>query len=484
MKAQQLNRIIGPMLAALIVLIGAVNDGQLELIAMGGIGVWMAYWWMTEAVPMAVTALLPIVFLPLSGIAPAKEVARQYMDSILFLFIGGFILAFALEKWHLHKRIALKILSAVGTKPSRVLLGVMLAAYLLSMWISNTATVMMLMSAVGAVVMQMDEHTNDTVAKNKQAAGLFLGLAFAANIGGMATLVGTPTNMIFYREYLRAFPDATDMNFLQWALVGVPVSLLLLTAAYFILRQLFCSSTEPNAVSYDYFRKQLSALGKWSREEKVVASVFTVTALLWFTRNDIDLGEIHMNGWSGCLGEYSKYVDDGTVAIAASIFLFLFPSSRGGESIMTWKDAERLPFDIILLFGGGFALAYGFEQSGLSVWMASGFSAMESWPLVAMVAGLAALICVISEFASNVASIQLMIPVLLALAPQIGVSALSLLVPATLAASLGFMLPVATAPNTIVFGSRRIKTTDMMKAGFWIDLIGVAVITACCYLLR
>lgn len=476
---QRIHLIAGPLAAVVMALVlRFFTVAPVEAQLMSAVVVIMAWWWMTEAVPLAVTSLLPMLLLPVLGIATAKDTARQYMDNILFLFIGGFILAFALEKWNLHKRIAYLILSKVGTKPSSILLGVMLTSFFISMWISNTATVMLLLAAVMALVSEMDEHLAEPESKRKIGSGLLIGLAYSASIGGLATLVGTPTNVIFYREYQRAFPESDNMDFMQWVIIGFPVALLLLITAYFTLRFMFCRGINKAVVDRFYFRDKLKSLGKWSREERVIAWVFLVTVILWFTRSDLDLGGYTVPGWASAIfGEKAKYIEDSTVAIFAAVVLFLIPASDKKQKLIKWKDAERLPFDIILLFGGGFALAYGFEVSGLSAWVASGFSHLNGMSPVVLVFGLSVLICIISEFASNVASIQLMIPVLLAGYQELGVSALFLMVPATLSASLGFMLPVATAPNTIVFGTKRIRTAEMMRAGLVVDVAGVLIIT-------
>ncbi len=475
---QRIHVIAGPLVALLSGLcMFLFSKVELNIIFMLGVTIWVAWWWMSEAVPIAITSLLPLVLLPILGIAAAKEVAKQYMDSIIFLFIGGFILAFALEKWNLHKRIAFIILSRVGTKPSSILFGVMGTCYLISMWISNTATVMMLIAAVLALISEMDEHSTDVKHKRKLAVALLIGLSYAASIGGMATLVGTPTNMIFYREYMNAFPNSTDMDFFQWAKIGIPVSLLLLAVAYATLYVMFCRKNNDAVVEKNYFRDKLQLLGKWTYEEKMVAGVFFVTAILWFTRSDIELGFFTFKGWSNILGEHSRFIDDSTVALFAAIALFLIPASGKKGPMITWKDAERIPFEIVLLFGGGFALAFGFEASGLSDWLAGGVKVLNTIHPVLIVLVIASLICFISEFASNVASIQLMLPVLIAGFGTGTIHPLFFLVPAALAASLGFMLPIATPPNTIVYGTKMIQAKELSRAGLVVNLAGIGIIT-------
>lgn len=479
----RIHIILGPLcsLTGVLLLVG-LTSLETKVAFMIGVAIWMAWWWMTEVVPVAVTALLPMILLPALGIASAKETGTKYMDSILFLYIGGFILAFALEKWHLHKRIAFLILSIAGTKPSRILMGVMFTSYFISMWISNTATVMMLLAAVLALVTEMDAHYTDEKRKRNLAAGLLIGLAYAGSIGGMATLVGTPTNMIFYREYTSNFPTANDMDFFEWAKIGIPVSVFLLIIAYQSLRMMFFRSLNESVVNADYFKLKLRELGPWTQEEKTVAGVFLMTVVLWFTRADIDFGNFIIPGWSNLLKGYENYIDDGTIAVFAAVLLFLIPASDRKSKLMTWSDAKRIPFEIILLFGGGFALAFGFEASGLSKTLAGSVASLNVHPVL-IVLFVVTMICVISEFASNVATIQLMIPLLVSGFAGGELNPLFILVPATLAASLGFMMPIATPPNTIVYGTKFIHAKELARAGLFVNVAGILGLTLLAYLL-
>lgn len=475
--SKNIKLIAGPLLAFILYLSVDLAPGKSSVTAMAAITIWMAWWWLTEVVHLAITALLPILLLPLLGIADSKTVAYQYMDPIIFLFIGGFIIAFAIEKWKLHQRIALKILMMVGTSPSRILLGVMLTSYLISMWISNTATVMMLLSAVLALIVQIEKHFKTERHSHRTASALLIGLAYAATIGGMATLVGTPTNMIFLREYTEKFPMNNDMNFFAWFKVGFPISLLLLIISFFIIKFMFIKRDMKLAVEKKYFKEAYQRLGVISYEEKIVSVLFILTAVLWFTRVDIDFGGFTMKGWSN-LFDKKGYLQDSTVAIFMAILLFIIPSkSEQGRALIIWEDVKRLPFDIVLLFGGGFALAKGFEISGLSNWLASQLHFSAGTNLHLLILGMCVLIAIISEFASNVACIQLMLPILIALIHSMHLNPLLLLIPATLASSLGFMLPVATAPNTIVFGSNRLRVKDMLVTGLIIDIVGIILIT-------
>ncbi len=469
--------IAGPLMAVAVYLfLGNITDAGEMASRMAGVAVLMAVWWLTEAVPMAVTALVPVIFFPLLGILDSKQTSMQYMDPIIFLFIGGFIIAYGIEKWMLHERIALKILMKVGSRPANILMGVMITTFLISMWISNTATVMMLYASVMAIISRIENNSNGNPQLHGITVSLLLGLAYAASIGGMTTLVGTPTNMIFYRAYNEQYPHEGGVNFLSWFLTAFPISLILLVFTFLLLRYLFIKSNVSIGLDKSFFRNSYTALGRTSYEEKTVGIIFFLTALLWFTRADIEVAGMKFRGWSSLFGA-PDYISDGVVAVAMALLLFFIPSKQNrGESLLVWRDISKLPFDIILLFGGGFALAKGMETSGLSSWLASNLGFASGMNTVVFIILMCALVTLISEFASNVACIQLMLPILVSLQKEMEISPLLLMIPATLAASLGFMLPVATAPNTIVFGSRMLRANDMMRAGFWVDLAGIIVI--------
>lgn len=438
-----------------------------------GIACWMAAWWMVEVVHLLVTSFLPIILFPLLGIADAKTIAAQYMDQVIFLFIGGFIMGFAIEKTGLHKRIAFGIMGKIGTNPTGLLAAVMLSAYLISNWISNTATTMLLLSAVTAIVQNLGMEPGG---KQKYPAALLIGLAYAASIGGMATLVGTPPNMVFMGFYNEHFPGQTNLDFFKWSRVAFPISLLMLGFTFVVLWFFFIKSESLKAFKINLDRM---SLGRWKSEERIVSVLFLSAALLWLTRSDIAIGSIQWIGWGNLFPK--DFVQDSTVAMLVSLVLMALPvrhqffNKEEGKfrPILEFSDVKNLPFDIIMLFGSGFALAKGFEISGLSTWMASQLVFFKGTSLIWILIGLSVLVTVISEFASNVASIQLVLPILLPLSAVLGVDPLVLMVPATLSASLGFMLPVATAPNTIVFGTGFIKTRQMMMVGWIIDLAGI-----------
>ncbi|MFZ9943588.1 MAG: SLC13 family permease [Bacteroidia bacterium] len=474
----KLKVLAGPLSAALIMAFADLDPGNPMATRMAAITVWMAIWWLTEAVHLAVTAFIPFVFIPLFGIADPKTVAFQYMDQVIFLFIGGFILSFAIEKWGLHERIAIRIMMATGTQADRILMGVMITSFIISMWISNTATTMMLLSAVFAIINMTDKQRSDGSPNDGLAKALLIGLAYAATIGGMATLVGTPPNMVFAKAYQEAYPETGGISFFKWFSFGFPIALMLLAVCFLVLKFSFLKNLSAgDVVDKSYFSDAYQRLGPVSGEQKWVGGVFAFTAFMWFTRADLDLGLIVVPGWSG-LFQFPDFIQDSMVAVFMAMLLFLIPApSQRNTFLLTWKDVSRLPFDIILLFGSGFALAKGFEVSGLSQWLAQGLSMFSNANTLLLILGICIIVCVISEFASNVASIQLVIPILVAFQKDLGVDPLVLLIPATLAASLGFMMPVATAPNTIVFGSNRLSVSDMVRSGWWLNLVGVLIIT-------
>jgi solute carrier family 13 (sodium-dependent dicarboxylate transporter), member 2/3/5 len=473
-------QILGPLAAGIIWVFTDLDKNNPQVSLMAGVAVWMCIWWFTEAVGLAVTAMVPVFILPVLGISDAKSVAQQYSDSIIFLFIGGFMLAFAIEKWHFHKRIALKILSVVGKSPATILLGVMISTYLISNWISNTATTMMLFSAVFALIQETKSYINRN--EMKFAAALLLGLAFSATIGGMATPVGTPPNMYFFRAFKNAFPGDTELNFVKWSLIGFPLSFIFLGITFTTLYYYFLRGKVELTIQRSFFREEYNKLGRFSYEEKWVFGIFIMVIFLWFTRADIDFGSGIFRGWNHIF-KAPGYIDDSFVALLAAMLLFLIPSRKNnGEALLIWEDAKKLRYDIILMFGSGFALAYGFEVSGLSKWLATILVVLKGVSPILIILGICVIVTIISEFASNIASIQLVIPIMISLQKELSVPALLLMMPATFAASLGFMLPVATAANTIVFGTKQINIRDMFRVGIILDALGILLITFMCYL--
>lgn len=442
------------------------------------IAAWMAIWWITEAVPLAITSLLPVVLFPLLGIMDGQTVSAAYFNHVIFLFIGGFLIALAMQRWNLHRRIALNILSITGTGKSRLLLGFMLATALLSMWMSNTATAMMVVPILISVLTEIEPEPEK---KKSFSTGVLLGVAYSASIGGVMTLVGTPPNLSFLRIYQVMFPHAPAITFLQWMLFAVPAGILLLLAAFALLYFRYARGSKTKAVKNFPIKQMRSELGVMGREERIVLISFILMALLWITRSDIEIGETTLRGWASLFGK-PAYINDGTIAIALSLPLFMIPA-KGGEGlrIMDWKTASKLPWDIILLFGGGFALANGFRDSGLSLWLGGQLQGLSVLHPIIIVLIISLLVTFLTELTSNTATTEMILPVLAGMAIATHTHPLLFMLPATLSASMAFMLPAGTPPNAIIFGTRRVTIKEMARTGFWLNLIGAVVITAVVY---
>ncbi|MCB1187191.1 SLC13/DASS family transporter [bacterium] len=470
----------GPLLALLLILFADLQPGQPAVTRMAAVALWMAIWWISEAVPLAVTALLPVAAFPLLSIMSGKQVATQYFNNVIFLFIGGFIIALAMQRWNLHRRIALGIIRLVGQSPARLLLGFMLATAFLSMWISNTATTMMMVPIAMAVILRIDEG-GQAGAGRSFPTGLLLGIAYAASIGGISTLVGTPPNLSFVRIHAISFPDAPEISFTQWLLFAAPMCIVLLAAVWLFLFRLY--GHRQQSIDAEVFEGERRQLGRISGEEWGVLCVFVGTALLWLTRSDISIGTMQLRGWASPLG-LGGMVDDGTVAILMALLLFIIPSRKSESGrLMGWEDTLQLPWGIVLLFGGGFALASGFKESGLSDWCGAQLSALSGVHPVVMVLGICLLITFLTELTSNTATTEMILPVLAATAVALEVDPLLLMVPATISASCAFMLPVATPPNAIIFGSGRIRMAEMARAGLLINMFAALLVTASVFLL-
>jgi sodium-dependent dicarboxylate transporter 2/3/5 len=432
-----------------------------------GVTAWMAIWWISEAVPIAATALLPIALFPLLGILPAGEATQAYANHLIYLFMGGFMIAVAMERWRLHRRLALHVIRAVGTSPARLVLGFMLATALLSMWISNTATAMLMVTIGIAVLRQLlpgDGHLASPL-----GTALMLGIAYAASIGGVATLIGTPPNAVLAAVLDRNY--GVDLQFGTWMRFALPLSVLMLLLAWLYLTRLaFRLKDVRCSESAQQIHDELQQLGRASAAEKRVALVFCAVALMWIFRGLID--------WKPFTA-----VKDSTIAIAGALLLFVLPAGDGSDSrLLDWQTAVRIPWDIIILFGGGLSLAAGFSETGLTTWLAEQLRILEGAPLPLLIFGTGVLVIFLTEVTSNTATASLMLPVVGALAQGLQVPPLLLMVTATLCASFAFMLPVATPPNAIVFGSRCIHMSQMARAGLWLNVLGVLLISLFVYL--
>lgn len=436
----------------------------------------MAFWWVTETLPTGVTALIPVAAFPLMGILDGDEVSKCYFNGTIFLYVGGFLMAFAMERWNLHKRIALSVLSLAGIRPAFILAGFMFSAGFLSMWMSNTATTMLMIPIVLSILGTFSSLAGEDTAK-RFAKGLLLGVAYSSSIGGMATLIGTPPNLVFLEVYNSSFPAATEVSFANWMAFALPFSLLMLVVCWGLIFNLHLRNLPHLNMDNSTFKNMKAALGAKSPEEKLVIVLFALMALSWIFRADIDTGAFTIPGWSGLL-KNPDYVNDGNIAIFYAVLLFAIPSkTRKGERLMNWKTATKLPWEIVLLFGGGFALAKAFTVSGLSGWIGSEMESFSGLHPLLMVFFISLVVSFLTELTSNVATTQMLLPVLAAISAGLSLPPLLLMVPATLAASHAFMLPVATPPNAIVFGSGHLHIRDMVRTGFWLNMTGVVVIS-------
>ena len=459
---------LGPIVFVLINFFYEPKNLSSEGIAILASTLWIAIWWMTEAIPIYVTSLLPIILFPLSGGLELKLTTASYGHKFVFLFIGGFILAIAIEKWKLHKRIALNIIKIVGTKKSNIILGFMIATAFLSMWISNTATAVMILPVGLAIISQLKDNPktieNENIVFGKT---LMLAIAYSASIGGMATLIGTPPNLVLAGVVKTSFN--VEINFLQWMSFGLPISIFLLFICWKYLTTIAYNFSDQNFESgLNEIDKQLKELGKVSYEEKSVLIVFILTALAWVTQSFL-------------IKQFIPAIDDTIIAIFAAIILFILPNKEGSKKLLSWADAVKLPWGILLLFGGGMALAKGFDSSGLAIWIGSQMNFFNAIPLLFLLLILIAIVNFLTEITSNLATTAMLLPILVALSETIEVNAFFLLVGATVAASCAFMLPVATPPNAVVFGSKILSIDDMIKKGFWMNLISIFILTAAVY---
>lgn len=470
-----LKLLSGPVLALIVWLLMPDLPQTPGAAATAAIAVWMGAWWLTEALPLAATSLIPLAAFPLLGVLTSAQVASSYMNDVVFLFVGGFIVALAMERWNLHRRIALKILLTVGGGPGRTLVGFMAATALLSMWISNTASAMMMLPIAAAVLVRYDRML-EAADGHRFATGLMLGIAYSASVGGVATLVGTPPNLVFARLLPQSFPSAPEVSFAQWMAFALPVSLLLFFVVWVTLHLMYARHLGKGGGAKEVFRAELAEMGPMSREEKWVLAVFLTLAVAWITRKPLSFGSISIGGWSLLLPDPS-YVGDGTAAITLALLLFILPGREKGERLMDWATARKLPWGIVLLFGGGFALAGAISASGLSVWIGQKLSGLASLSPMMMTGGICTLMTFTTELTSNTATTQMVLPILAALSTAIMRNPLYLMVPATLSASCAFMMPVATPPNAIVFGTGRLTIAQMAKTGLILNLIGVVLIT-------
>lgn len=462
---QNIGLILGPAVFAVFML--AAGSQQImpdPAFKVAAVGLWMAIWWSTEALPVPVTAFLPIVTFDLLGIASIRETTAAYAHPTIYLFLGAFILALAVEKWNLHKRVALVVLSKTGTDGKRLIGGFMLVAAMLSMWMTNTSTTMMLLPIAMSVAAVITDNSPDlTDASKKQfKTAMLLGLAFAATIGGLSTLIGTPPN-VFLQGFLQE-EYQIEISFALWMMVGVPIAAILLPTAWVLLtRIVFKVDIAENQQVASLLQESKQQLGAMTSAEKRVGLIFLVVVAMWIMR-----ARIGIDG-----------VSDASIAITAALVLFMMPSGKSKSPLLLqWSDVARLPWGVLILFGGGLSLASAVKNTGLALWLGESLAPLSGLGIVFLIVAATCLVIFLTELTSNLATAATFLPVIAALAVQTDINPLMLCVPVTLAASCAFMLPVATPPNAIVFSSGMITIPQMVRAGVALNALSIVILTA------
>lgn len=459
---------LGPLVFVLLVLSpkpDAINIDAWHVVAIAAL---MAVWWATEAIPVPATSMVPLVLLPMMGVSSAREASNPYTDPVIFLLLGGFIAAMAMQRWGLHRRIALNILARAGGHPAALIGGFMIASALLSMWISNTATTLMMVPIALSVA---ETVLGDKVFEHRFTIALLLGCAWASSIGGLGTIIGTPPN-----AFVVAFMEQETgkaISFLDWMLFGVPVVLVMVPAAWIVLTKIVFPLKANEAMGGDaVIKDQISTLPKISPAEVRVSLVFGVMAISWISVETVK----KLEGFEG----FSNMV----VAVAGALAMFLVPAkTKKRDRLLDWESAVKLPWGVILLFGGGLSLAAAIKKTGLAIWIGESMSTLATAPLILLILAIVGLVIFLTELTSNTATTAALVPVLAAVAAVGNIDPLMLAAPTAMAASCAFMLPVATAPNAVIYSSGHVSIPTMARAGLWLNVIGTFLVTGVCYAL-
>ena len=485
---QVIGTIVGLVLAVVVMCL-PLNPEKPAIAKTFGLLLIMATCWVTEILPLAVAALFPVVICPLFNIADAKTIAVAYFNDTIFMFMAGFLISLAMEKWNLHIRIALFITSFFSS-PRSILFGVMFASYFLSMWISNTAASLMMVANITALVETLEDHYGrQKMAKFSKA--IMIGIAFACNIGGFATLIGTPPNMTFSQVFTNTFHNADnptgapEISFSSWLFAVWPTNILLFLITWAFFAYCYCPSKKELEIDANYCKEEYKKLGKASYEEKVVFIAFILVAFLWLFRGDMNLGSFTIPGWSNIFGSAKGKITDATVGMTICLLLFFIPTKKSIDRtleegdhpcILTWETAKKIPWDLVLLFGGGFALAEACTISGVSVWIGDLLRSLGSWPRFLAILVISVVVMLVTNFTSNTATASIMMPVMVGIAQQTKINPLLLMVPVALACSCAFLLPVGTPPNLVVFASNRLTINDMIIAGAAVSVLSLVAI--------
>ena len=461
-KTRSIGLYLGAILFLLVVLLPTPDGMSSAAQVVAAVAVLMATWWITEALPFAVTALVPLILFPALGVMGVSDVTPAYANQIIFLFLSGFIFALCIERWNLHKRIALHTINAFGFSYNRILFGFMAATAFLSMWVSNTATTLMMIPIALAVASQLEPNA-PSAHSSSFSLSLLLGIAYSASIGGVATIIGTPPNAIL--AGMLEQQAGISIGFFDWMLFAFPLALCFLLIAWVYLKTIMKQSVN-NSVSdgEKLLQEEIAKLPSLSKEEKLVLTIFSMVCFLWIIRGFIDI-------------ELFKHIKDSTIGLFGVLWLFMLPAKNGSERLMDWKTTKKLPWDILILFGGGFALASGFAHTELTQWMALKFDFLQGVNIAIVIFVIVLFVIFLTEITSNTATATLLIPLMIALSQTLAISPLLLATAVAVATSYAFMLPVATPPNAIVFGSGRVPIQKMAKVGFWLNIIGSILIT-------
>jgi sodium-dependent dicarboxylate transporter 2/3/5 len=465
---QTVGRILGPVVFAIMLVTDQYQDAMNpQAWRAAAVGLWMAIWWATEAIPVPVTAFLPIVIFEPLGITSLRDAAAPYANPIIYLFLGGFLMALALERWNLHRRIALAILDRTGTDGRRLIGGFMFVCAMLSMWMTNTSTTMMLLPIVLSVVAVIRDNVTELSEKSRSdfQIAMLLGLAYSASIGGLATLVGTPPNALLIGYLAENYN--IEISFARWMTVGIPVTLVMLPIAWFVLTRFLYPVKVPASEAVNQHLHELrEEMGPMTTPEKRVAVIFVMVILSWMLRRPLT----ELAGLTG--------ISDAGIVMTAGVLLFMLPSGNPSQpQLMTWHDATRLPWGVLILFGGGLSLAAAVSNTGLALWLGESLAPLNAVGTAVLVLAAVALVIFLTELTSNLATTATLLPVMGAIAIQAGIPPLFLTVPITIAASCAFMLPVATPPNAIVFATGQLTIPQMVRAGVVLNLIGIVIVT-------
>ena len=465
---KKIGLILGPLTFFVFLIFGQFeglsNSGQSVLAST----LWIAIWWVTEAIPIAATALLPIILFPLSQGMELPTTTESYGHKYVFLYLGGFLIAIGIEKWNLHKRIAINIISFIGTDVRKVILGFMIATAFLSMWISNTATSVMMLPIGVAIIKQLKDNPASLENENTIfGKALMLGIAYSASIGGIATLIGTPPNLVMAGVISEIYNY--EITFFKWFIFGFPISIILLFFCwYYITRVAYVFNQREFPGGRSEVNRLKNDLGPISYEEKIIAIIFALAGFCWITRSFL-------------LQSILPVLDDTIIAISFGLILFVIPSKAKTNTLLNWKDTIQLPWGVIILFGGGMAIAKAFEISGLAIWLGELMTTLNALPFFILIIFLIAAVNFLTEITSNLATTAMILPVLASLAFEIGVHPFGIMIGAAVAASCAFMLPVATPPNAIVFGSGYLKIPDMVSRGIVLNIFSIILIAVMVY---